>query len=58
MIDVRPETTATEIARRVAERGVLVSVWSARRVRVVTHIDVTRAQAEEAAAVMRAVLAS
>lgn len=56
MIDVAEDATAEEVARRAAEHGVLVSVWSARRVRVVTHLDVTTADVEEAAAVMRTVL--
>jgi len=56
MIDVRDGSTAEAVARAAAEHGVLVSVWSGRRVRVVTHLDVTTADVEAAAAVMRTVL--
>jgi threonine aldolase len=57
MVDVRAGTTAADVARRAAQRGVLVSVWSVHRVRVVTHLDVSTAEVDEAAAVMRTVLA-
>jgi len=56
MIDVPPGTTAMAIAERAAARGVLVSVWSASRVRAVTHLDVSTAEVVEAAAVLRDVL--
>jgi threonine aldolase len=55
MIDVEA-TTAEQVAQRAAEHGVLVSVWSSRRVRVVTHLDVATEDIETAAAVMRTVL--
>jgi threonine aldolase len=56
MIDVPDDLTAEVVARHAAEHGVLVSVWSTRRVRVVTHLDVTAADVEAAAAVIRGVL--
>jgi threonine aldolase len=56
MIDVPPRTTAAETARQAAARGLLVSVWTASRVRVVTHLDVTTSDVDEAAHIMRAVL--
>lgn len=56
MIDVPVGTTAEAVAHQAAEQGVLVSVWSARRVRAVTHLDVTTADVEAAAEVVRSVL--
>jgi threonine aldolase len=56
MIDVPAGTTAEAVAREAAEQGVLVSVWSARRVRVVTHLDVATVDVEAAAEVVRSVL--
>lgn len=56
MIDLPGRVTANRIADRAAARGVLVSVWSASRVRVVTHLDVTTADIDEAATVLHQVL--
>ena len=47
---------ATEVARRAAEHGVLVSVMGPYRVRACTHLDVSAAQVAEAAAVIRHVM--
>ena len=44
------------VAARAKERGVLLFPFGARTLRLVTHLDVTRAQCEEAAAVLRAVI--
>ena len=44
--------TAQDLARRVGEAGVLISVMGPHRARACTHLDVTRAQVEEAAAVI------
>jgi len=55
MIDVQA-TSAEDVARRAAEHGVLVSVWSSGRVRVVTHLDVTSEDIDAAAAIVRTVL--
>ena len=56
MIDLPAPKTAAETARQAASRGLLVSVWTASRIRVVTHLDVTEADVDEAARVMREVL--
>lgn len=56
MIDLPAPMTAAQIAREAAARGVLVSVWTATRLRVVTHLDVTTAQVDEAAEIMRELL--
>ncbi len=48
MIDT--EQPAIEIASRLRERGILVSVFGPTRLRAVTHLDVTRADVERAAA--------
>jgi threonine aldolase len=56
MIDLPPPLTAADAARRTAERGLLVSVWTASRIRVVTHLDATQDDIDEAARVMRGVL--
>ena len=55
MIDVH-DTTAEDVARRLAEHGVLVSVWSSQRVRVVTHLDVASEDIDAAAGIVRTVL--
>jgi acetylornithine/succinyldiaminopimelate/putrescine aminotransferase len=56
MIDLPPPLTAADTARRTADRGLLVSVWTASRIRVVTHLDATQDDIDEAARVMRGVL--
>jgi threonine aldolase len=48
---------ATELARRAANEGVLISVMGRHRARACTHLDVSAAQVAEAAAVIRAVAA-
>jgi threonine aldolase len=48
---------ATELARRAANEGVLISVMGQHRARACTHLDVSAAQVAEAAAVIRAVAA-
>ena len=57
MIDL-PSGTAPAVARELASRGVLVSVWTGSRIRTVTHLDVTPAQIDEAAAIIHDVLAA
>ncbi|WP_158745097.1 low specificity L-threonine aldolase [Acidisphaera sp. L21] len=47
---------ATELARRVAQHGVLISVMGPHRARACTHLDVTAAQVAEAEAVLRAAI--
>lgn len=41
MIDVAPGLDAANVARKVAREGVLVSVWTPTRLRVVLHLDVS-----------------
>jgi threonine aldolase len=56
MIDLPPSVPADQTARRAASRGLLVSVWTATRVRVVTHLHATTEAIDEAARIMREVL--
>ena len=56
MIDLPEWLNATELARRLVSRGVLVSVWTTSRIRTVTHLDVTPSQIDEAAGILREVL--
>ncbi len=46
---------AEELARRAAEHGVLISVMGPHSARACTHLDISAAQVEEAAAVIRSV---
>ena len=56
MIDVPSDRTALDVANAAAGRGLLVSVWTASRVRVVTHLDASQSDVDEAARIMRDVL--
>ena len=57
MLDLlRDEDTADRVIPRLAERGVLVVPFAAKRLRAVTHLDVTRADVERAATIIREVL--
>lgn len=57
MIDlVRESDTAEAVAARLARAGVLVVPFGARRLRAVTHLDVSRADVERAAATIVATL--
>jgi threonine aldolase len=56
MIDLPEGRSAPDVARAAAERGLLVSVWTASRIRVVTHLDASQDDADEAAHIMRDVL--
>jgi threonine aldolase len=49
---------APTLSARARERGVLVNAFGPRTVRAVTHLDVTRAQCAQAAAVLVALLAA
>ena len=49
---------APTLSARARERGVLVNAFGARTVRAVTHLDVTRAQCEQAAGVLVELLAA
>ena len=55
MIDLPPSMTADDTARRAASHG-LLSVWTASRIRVVTHLDAAAEAVDEAARIMREVL--
>ena len=48
---------ASELARRAAHQGVLISVMGHHRARACTHLDVSAEQVEEAAAILRGVAA-
>ena len=48
---------AAELARRAADEGVLISTMGRHMARACTHLDVTAAQVDEAAAVIRAIAA-
>jgi threonine aldolase len=52
-----PGLDAAELARRLETHGVRIGAMGPRRLRAVTHLDVTAAQIDEAAAALRAVLA-
>ncbi len=57
MLDlVRDDDTADRVIPRLAERGVLVVPFAAKRLRAVTHLDVSRADVERAAGVIAEVL--
>lgn len=56
MIDLPPARVAGEAARAAAAQGVLVTVWTPSRLRVVTHLDVGREDVERAGDVLVAVL--
>ena len=52
-----PEQDAFQVRERLRERNVLVHALDRRQIRLVTHLDIDRAQAEEALFALRAVLA-
>ena len=58
MIDLPERVNATELARRLVSRGVLVSVWTSSRIRTVTHLDVTREDCTRAAEILAKVIAA
>ena len=47
---------AATLVQRARERGVLVNAFDARTIRAVTHLDVSREQAEHAGAALRELL--
>ena len=57
MIDLPLRIDASTVVARARAHGVLISPWHARRVRVVCHLDASRADVEAAAAVLVAALA-
>ena len=56
MIDLPASMPADGIARRAARQGLLVSVWTASRIRVVTHLDASTEDVDEAARILREVV--
>jgi threonine aldolase len=56
MIDLPAGTDSMTFAKAAMARGVRVSVWTATRVRTVMHLDVTTAEVERAAGVLRDLL--
>jgi threonine aldolase len=56
MIDLPEDMGAAAFAKSAMARGVRVSVWTASRVRTVMHLDVTSAEVEQAAGVLRELL--
>ncbi len=56
MIDLPAGTDAIPFAKAAMEKGVRVSVWTATRVRSVMHLDVSLAEVERAAMVLRDLL--
>jgi threonine aldolase len=56
MVDLPAGTDSMTFGRDAMARGVRVSVWTATRVRAVMHLDVTLAEVERAAAVLRDLL--
>jgi threonine aldolase len=56
MVDLPGGTNALDLVRRAADEGVLITPWSATRVRAVTHLDVDAAQVHHAAEVVARLL--
>jgi len=52
MIDLPARIDAATVTARAKALGVLISMWHAKRVRVVTHLDASSAQVEEAGRVL------
>ena len=58
MVDLAPGDTAARVAAAAAQEGVRVAQWSATRVRMVTHLDVSADDCARAAKAMRKILNS
>jgi threonine aldolase len=56
MIDLPAGMTSDEVTSRAGDGGVLLSPWSATRVRAVTHLDADRAAVTRAAEIVRAAI--
>jgi threonine aldolase len=56
MIDLAEGDSAARVAAAAERKGVRVSQWTATRVRLVTHLDVTAGDCERAGAILDAVL--
>ena len=58
MVDLRRERDTPEsVSQRLAQAGVRLAPWGPRRLRAVTHLDVSRADAERAARIVLETLA-
>lgn len=58
MIDLAPSLPASTVVERAAREGVLVAEWTATRIRIVTHLDVSTADCRRAADVLAQILAA
>lgn len=58
MVDLPGGITSAALIERCAAAGVLVSGWTATRVRLVTHLDVSEADAERAGAIVAGAIVS
>jgi threonine aldolase len=58
MIDLPARANAFDVVRRAAERGLLVTPWSATRIRAVTHLDVNGSDIERAGTLLVELLAA
>ena len=56
MVDLPEGVTSSAVVAAAAEEGVLITPWSATRIRAVTHLDVGAEAVERAGRVVRAVL--
>jgi threonine aldolase len=56
MIDLAPRHRAADVAYAAKQRGVLIAEWSPTRLRMVTHLDVSAADAVAAAEIVRELL--
>jgi threonine aldolase len=57
MIDLSAPRSAPDIARRAEAEGLRIAVWSPTRLRAVTHLDASTDDVDQAAAILRRVLA-
>ncbi|MDB4913239.1 MAG: threonine aldolase [Gemmatimonadetes bacterium] len=56
MVDLPPSVTASDVAAKAREMGVLISVWTPSRIRAVAHLDVDADIMTQAAAVVRSAI--
>ena len=56
IVSLTTRLLAADVVRRAAERGVLMNATGKHSLRVVTHLDVSRAEVEDAARVLRPLL--
>jgi hypothetical protein len=57
MVDLSAPRTAPDVARRAESEGLRIAVWSTTRLRIVTHLDASTDDVDQAAAILRRVLA-